>query len=334
MSSFGETLIAEIERSPMLTGLNELANRLVGLGVILIVKRKGVPFEFHPAGASPAVPEFCRLIVGDGQGQRRCMMCHALVALSPLQGNVTECTCHSGVCMIVSPMPYGRGEGIDEILLTTAAFRRGPAQPSWQTVHKCIRGLGLDRQALRAAYDALPVLDEEKLALALSLMDCASKAMAEVGKRVLLERQNAELRAAPGKSSQATTVEDEVRSALILVDNGPRTRPPADSVSPLVRVAAEVVTRHPSLPFTVAAIARAERISPNYFSNLFHRHMGQSFKHFLDSARLSRAETLLRNLSLSVQEVATEAGFEDTGYFIRWFKRKRQVTPRAWRHGR
>ena len=62
--------------------------------------------------------------------------------------------------------------------------------------------------------------------------------------------------------------------------------------------------------------------------------MGQSFKHYLDSARLGQAEALLRDLSLSIQEVAAKTGFEDVGYYIRWFKRKRKTTPLAWRRTR
>jgi AraC-like DNA-binding protein len=93
-----------------------------------------------------------------------------------------------------------------------------------------------------------------------------------------------------------------------------------------------LVAHKPSLPYTVTSIAAAARITPNHFSSLFHHWMGQSFLDFLNTARINAAKDLLRDLSLSISEVAHRAGYEDANYFARRFRLTTGMTPRKWRN--
>lgn len=78
-------------------------------------------------------------------------------------------------------------------------------------------------------------------------------------------------------------------------------------------------------------IARAAHMSPNHFSALFHQHMGQSFSTYVAWMRISLAQELLRDFTLSIREVAERAGFDDANYFARRFRQKTGLSPRRWR---
>jgi two-component system response regulator YesN len=101
----------------------------------------------------------------------------------------------------------------------------------------------------------------------------------------------------------------------------------------LVALVAAMVSRDPGLPFSVANISRAARITRNYFSMLFRKYKGQTFVSFLNEKRIELAKKHLRDLRLSVAEVADLAGFSDPGYFGKRFKQATGQTPEEWRKG-
>lgn len=72
-------------------------------------------------------------------------------------------------------------------------------------------------------------------------------------------------------------------------------------------------------------------LSKAYFSDLFLRQTGQSFKAYLDSIRFSYAKNLLAFSDLPVSEILTQAGFADYANFARRFKAVCGMTPTAYR---
>ncbi|MBA4387548.1 MAG: hypothetical protein C0404_06175 [Verrucomicrobia bacterium] len=326
--TFAEQLVKEIDGNPILKNLNALAFELAGVHLTLVVRRRDGPFDFMAAGAPPVVPEFCRVITADQIGHRRCMLCQSMIAIGTAGQPVEECPCHSGVSVMAVPVAIRPDEGISDIHLTTGAFRRGDASAEWKNVLTCMKGLSLDRNALRKNFNSLPQLDARQVRLVRSLMECARLAVADLVKRIFLDwRREHEV---PGPQHHASKAEEEILAAMLLANDMPL-RSGASPQPPIVRVVTDVVRGNPSLPFTVADIARAARITPNYFSALFHHHTGKNFKDFLLETRMKLAERLLHDLTLSVSEVAEKAGFEDASYFARCFHRTHKLSPRAWR---
>ena len=72
-------------------------------------------------------------------------------------------------------------------------------------------------------------------------------------------------------------------------------------------------------------------LSKAYFSDLFLRQTGQSFKAYLDGIRFSFAKNLLAFSNLPVGEIFTQAGFADYANFARRFKAVCGMTPTAYR---
>ena len=78
-------------------------------------------------------------------------------------------------------------------------------------------------------------------------------------------------------------------------------------------------------------LAKMLRITPEYVSNLCKNHSGKSFSELKLAYQLERAEKLLNNTDLNIEEIALNCGFNSSNYFIRRFKSVYGVTPNTFR---
>lgn len=78
-------------------------------------------------------------------------------------------------------------------------------------------------------------------------------------------------------------------------------------------------------------VATALKLNPGYLSRLFKSFTGHNFNEIMMEQRLIRAEQMLKDQSLSVNEIAADCGFADPGYFIKMFKRHFGSTPGKYR---
>lgn len=106
-----------------------------------------------------------------------------------------------------------------------------------------------------------------------------------------------------------------------------------DSRAQLVRRAADFVRAGAGRPLTLAEVARAVHVSPNYLTGLFRKETGSSLGRFILGERIARAQRMLRVAEASVKAVALELGFADPFTFSRAFKRVTGRAPRAWQAG-
>ena len=78
-------------------------------------------------------------------------------------------------------------------------------------------------------------------------------------------------------------------------------------------------------------IARQLHISPSYVSRLCRQFAQMNFQQLRRSFQLEEAETLLKQSSLNLKEIAVQCGFADSNYLIRCFRQKHGQTPSAYR---
>lgn len=71
--------------------------------------------------------------------------------------------------------------------------------------------------------------------------------------------------------------------------------------------------------------------SPDVFRHKFRREFGTSPKKFLSSVKINRAKELLLNSDNSINQIAAKLGFDDSNYFIRFFKKETEDTPAQFR---
>lgn len=71
-------------------------------------------------------------------------------------------------------------------------------------------------------------------------------------------------------------------------------------------------------------------MSPTSFSRFFKRELGISPIEFVINEKIRHAKQLLKNPSIQINEVCYMAGFEDSNYFIRIFKKHEGITPKQY----
>lgn len=115
----------------------------------------------------------------------------------------------------------------------------------------------------------------------------------------------------------------------------------ADAVAP-VNVPAEddrsfaqsvriYIDAHYGAACSLNEIAQAFHYSPSHFSRLFSVAFGVTYTRYLADFRLEKARELLMQTDLPVNEIARRVGISDTGYLIRQFSRKYQLSPDKYR---
>jgi AraC-like DNA-binding protein len=100
-----------------------------------------------------------------------------------------------------------------------------------------------------------------------------------------------------------------------------------DALSRVVRYLRE----HLGDPVSLSDAAQAAHLSPNYLAHLIKKETGKTFVDIVTERRMEKAQELLANTALRIQEIAAAVGFEDEAYFTRRFKQLNGVSPRGYR---
>ena len=88
---------------------------------------------------------------------------------------------------------------------------------------------------------------------------------------------------------------------------------------------------HYAEKISLEAIASNMYLSPIYISKLFKEEMGDSPINYLISIRLKKAASFLKDSNLTITEISSLTGYENTYYFSRLFKKKYGVSPKEFR---
>lgn len=98
-----------------------------------------------------------------------------------------------------------------------------------------------------------------------------------------------------------------------------------------MKKAVNFIGQHYSEPITLAYVADEVHLNPAYFSTLFKKEIGMSFKEYLNHVRIEESKRLLSNSNFSIIDIAIAVGFEDQSYFSKVFKKYTGMTPKQFR---
>lgn len=100
-----------------------------------------------------------------------------------------------------------------------------------------------------------------------------------------------------------------------------------------IRNAVSYIDSHLTEKITLETVAKFVGITPNYFSNLFHKFSNTPFQDYVIARRIELAEKMLSDetSNKSVLEIATLCGFNNTANFNKAFKKHTGITPREYR---
>jgi AraC family L-rhamnose operon transcriptional activator RhaR/AraC family L-rhamnose operon regulatory protein RhaS len=114
-------------------------------------------------------------------------------------------------------------------------------------------------------------------------------------------------------------------------------RPPAAAAGQVLRLSRVLshIEEHWREPLTLGGLARLAHMSPNQFLRVFRRCYKATPLDYVLRLRLGRAaERLAGDRDQSISEVALAAGFNDSNYFARQFRRIYEISPREYRRRR
>ncbi|PKM72813.1 MAG: DNA-binding response regulator [Firmicutes bacterium HGW-Firmicutes-16] len=99
----------------------------------------------------------------------------------------------------------------------------------------------------------------------------------------------------------------------------------------LVLRAVQHMEIHYSEKIGLKDVANELYISPNYLSELFRKHTGQTFSDYLLTLRMEKSKSYLRSIAYKVSDIAGLVGFSDSRYFSSTFKKFFGMTPMEFR---
>lgn len=95
-------------------------------------------------------------------------------------------------------------------------------------------------------------------------------------------------------------------------------------------VLARIREQH-TLPLSLTEMSDTASLSPNYFCRYFKKLAGCSPVDYLINYRILVSEALLRETNRPIADIATACGFNDASHYIKFFRRKKGITPRQYR---
>ena len=95
----------------------------------------------------------------------------------------------------------------------------------------------------------------------------------------------------------------------------------------VVKFAEEYIRMNYAKDISIGQLADSLKLTPNYLSAVFHKGVGTTFVKYLTRVRMDRAEELLQNENLTINQVASLTGYTDTRYFARVFKEYFGILP-------
>ena len=121
---------------------------------------------------------------------------------------------------------------------------------------------------------------------------------------------------------------------LALLRSMQNNEPPADEGEQSVRAIYETtvfLNEHYGEDLTARKCAERCFMSYSYFSRIFQKVTGKSFRAYLNTLRVEHAERELVSTKKPVTRIAADCGFNNVAYFISVFRRQKGVTPLAFR---
>lgn len=94
----------------------------------------------------------------------------------------------------------------------------------------------------------------------------------------------------------------------------------------------DYINQHCNEDLTLETVAQVVGFSKFHFSRWFREFADLSFHDYLTKIRIDKAEALLLSTSLSVTEIAMEAGFQSTNTFNRLFRKHKNCAPTEYRY--
>ncbi|WP_162463118.1 response regulator transcription factor [Paenibacillus psychroresistens] len=109
--------------------------------------------------------------------------------------------------------------------------------------------------------------------------------------------------------------------------------PPAIDHVNLKKIIEDVDNRFMDSALSIRELSNQYYIHPNYLSQLFKKHLGETFTDYVMQKRVHYASHLLKHTDLTIKLIGEKCGYTDYFHFAKIFKKMTGVTPSMYRGG-
>ena len=93
----------------------------------------------------------------------------------------------------------------------------------------------------------------------------------------------------------------------------------------------EYIELYYSTPITLQDLANKMNLNQKYFTKIFNQMTGKSPIQYLNYYRIEIACDMLLTTDLSITDICLNCGFNDLSYFIKTFKKEKNISPKKFR---
>ena len=258
----------------------------------------GLPFDFidlrmrssDKLKAHRLFTSFCSLVNNTTLGRLACERDDQRAASTCLNGSgCLARRCHLGLIDITIPIVIG-GKAVG-LLCTGQLLYNRPTQQTFQRIQKHLTSLGVNVAKARQAYFKLPVLEKQRVAAIIDLMQMVAE---------LIGNQRLE-------------------TLKTVVHHHPLSK------------ALDFMEARYAEPLTLPTVAKAAGLSVSRLAHVFKAQVGMSVTAYLNMVRVKRAEYYLTNSQLRVSETAFQVGFGNLSHFNHVFRQATGLSPTQYR---
>jgi len=235
---------------------------------------------------------FCNIMAQKSRACAACLQVMEKLSERAVDGPETV-ICPVGMCD--TAVPVRLGDRLIGFLQTGQVFRKKPTQTQFERTAKLVAewGIQTDRETLKEAYFATPVISGTHHESVVKLLAIFAQHLSMLSNQVVVQQGNAE--------------------------------------PPVITRAKEFINEHQTEELSLGQVAKAVNTSTFYFCKMFKKITGINFTDYLSRVRVEKAKNLLLNPNLRVSEIAFEVGFQSLTHFNRVFKRILGQSPTEYR---
>lgn len=105
----------------------------------------------------------------------------------------------------------------------------------------------------------------------------------------------------------------------------------SDSMKEIVRQAVSWIDAHYLEEISLTSLAERYHVESSYLSKMFRQETGESLILYITRKRMEKAKEYVRDMKMSLTEIAFLVGYDDYTYFSRVFKKNTGMNPREYR---
>lgn len=295
--------------------------KATGLAMIT-VDYKGIPITKH-SGCS----QFCRLARDHEALKDYCERCDSRGGLEAARLQKPYIyLCHLGIVDFAIPIIV-EGQYLGAVMAGQVLLEKEEELNQLERIW-----LGDEKVAFQLIdskwYNALPKMQLQKIQdISNMIFHINNYIVSEAVKRVSLVEMTE-------KFAKTPVLEVESVAEIVLTETSPveiSTNDPINFECKILQPAFDYMEKDQARIYYIDKMASLCNVSTSYFSKLFRKTTGLTFSGYINQLKIEKAKEMLRNTNTPILNISLDLGYEDSGYFIKVFKKQVGVTPLVYR---